>query len=106
MDKEISICIEPGIFEWLGWYNQTGLPDWMNYDELIAAGFNINSKYEALVPLLQLNDKITETVEQYYMRCDNVVQNLIKTTELKGNDIKNYFNKYSKCFKWFYFNRW
>lgn len=88
IDKQVSICIEPGIFEWLGWYNQSGLPDWMTNDELIAAGFNINSNYEALVSLSLLIESISETVEQYYIRCDEVVQTLIKTTESKGKIIK------------------
>jgi len=87
INKQVSICIEPGMFEWLGWCNQSRLPDWMSTDELIAAGFNINSKYEALVSLPQLIDNMTETVEQYYTRCDEVVQNLIKTTEFKGTYI-------------------
>lgn len=84
IDKKVSICVEPGIFEWLGWYNHSRLPDWMNNDELKTAGFNINFEYEAQISLSQLVDNMTETVEQYYLRCDNVVQNLIKTTELKG----------------------
>ncbi|KAL4112181.1 hypothetical protein QTP88_016018 [Uroleucon formosanum] len=87
IDKQVSICIEPGIFEWLGWYNQSGLPDWMSNEELITAGFNINSKYEALVSLPFLIDNMSETVEQYYIRCDEVIQNLIKSTEPKGGDI-------------------
>lgn len=85
IDKQVSICVEPGIFEWLGWYNQSGLPDWMSNGELIAAGFNINSEYEALVTLPLLIENITETVEQYYVRCDDVVQHLIKITEPRGN---------------------
>lgn len=85
IDKQVPICIEPGIFEWLGWYNQSGLPDWMSIEELITAGFNINSKYEALVSLPFLLENMTETVEQYYIRCDEVIQNLIKSTEPKGN---------------------
>lgn len=85
IDKQVSICVEPGIFEWLGWYTQSGLPDWMSNGELIAAGFNINSKYEALVTLPLLIENITETVEQYYVRCDEVIQNLIKITEPGGN---------------------
>lgn len=88
IDKQVSICIEPGIFEWLGWYNQSGLPDWMNNDELIAAGYNINSKYDALVPLPLIIANMTETVEQYYVRCDEVVQNVVKTTEPEGNYTK------------------
>jgi len=106
IDKQISICVEPGIFEWLGWYNQSGLPDWMNNDELIAAGFNINSKYEALVSLSLLIENMIETVEQYYIRCDDVVQNLIKTTESKGNNTQSYICKCSKKSFRFLFIRW
>jgi len=59
----------------------------MSNEELIAAGFNINSKYEALVSLPFLIDNMSETVEQYYIRCDDVIQNLIKSTEPKGNKL-------------------
>lgn len=59
----------------------------MSIDELIAAGYNINSKYETLVSLPLLIKNMTETVSQYYVRCDEVVQSLIKTTEPKGNGI-------------------
>lgn len=58
----------------------------MSNEELIAAGFNINAKYEALVSLQFLIDNMSETVEQYYIRCDEVIQNLIKSTEPKGNE--------------------
>lgn len=61
----------------------------MNNDELITAGFNINFKYEALVTLPFLVKSMTETVEQYYIRCNEVVQSLIKATESEGNTIKN-----------------
>lgn len=61
----------------------------MTNDELIAAGFNINSKYEALVSLSLLIENMTETVEQYYIRCDELVQTLIKTTESKSKVNRN-----------------
>lgn len=56
----------------------------MNIDELIDAGFNINSKYESLVSLSLLIENMSETVEQYYFRSNEIVQHLIKTTESKG----------------------
>lgn len=59
----------------------------MSKDELIAAGYNINSKYETLVSLPLLIENMTETVSQYYVRCDEVVQSLIKTIEPKGSNI-------------------
>lgn len=61
----------------------------MSNDELMTAGFNINFKYEALLTLPLLVESMTETVEQYYIRCNEVVQNLIKATEPEGNTIKN-----------------
>ncbi|XP_050431445.1 protein UBASH3A homolog [Adelges cooleyi] len=87
IEKHVMICVEPGLFEWLGWYNRSGLPDWMTNEELIAAGYNINSKYSPLVPLPLLLENVSETVEQYYMRCDEVVQAFIKSTENKGGDM-------------------
>lgn len=56
----------------------------MNNNELIDAGFNINYKYESLVSLPVLIKNMSETVEQYYIRCNEVVQNLIKITEPEG----------------------
>jgi hypothetical protein len=67
----------------------------MSIEELITAGFNINSKYEALVSLPFLVENMSETVEQYYIRCDEVIQNLIKSTEPKGNNNQNIHSLYS-----------
>ncbi|XP_050524014.1 protein UBASH3A homolog [Daktulosphaira vitifoliae] len=87
IEKQVSICIEPGLFEWLGWYSRSGLPKWMTYEELITAGFNINSNYVPIISLSLLIENMSETIEQYYLRCDTVVQALIKTTENKTGDL-------------------
>ena len=47
-DKTTVLHVEPGIFEWLGWY-QLGLPKWFTPAELKSHGYNINVNYKPYV---------------------------------------------------------
>ena len=44
-DKTKVLHVEPGIFEWLGWY-QLGLPKWFTPAELKSHGYNIDVNYK------------------------------------------------------------
>lgn len=57
----------------------------MSNDELIDAGFNVDPEYVPVLSLSFLVDNMSETVEEYYTRCLEVVQNLIKTSDPEGN---------------------
>ncbi|XP_047498667.1 protein UBASH3A homolog isoform X3 [Penaeus chinensis] len=83
--ERMPINIEPGLFEWLAWY-QDGLPVWMTLDELIEAGFNINRNYDPLIRKEEVKDT-HESCEQYYGRNAYVTQSIINTTQAQGGTI-------------------
>ena len=43
---DLPIHVEPGLFEWLAWY-QDAMPDFMSDTELAEAGYNIELSYKA-----------------------------------------------------------
>jgi ubiquitin-associated SH3 domain-containing protein len=83
LQKTAPICIEPGLFEWLGWYPDA-LPDWLNADELKEAGFNININHKPFVRVEELQDR-RESCEQFYMRSYYLAQSVIKSNMDTGN---------------------
>ena len=42
---DLPIHVEPGLFEWLAWY-QDAMPDFMSDTELAEAGYNIELSYK------------------------------------------------------------
>lgn len=64
--KNVKICIEPALFEWLGWYLDS-TPDWLTLEELESFGFNINKDYEPMITIAQLLET-TEDIIQFYTR--------------------------------------
>jgi hypothetical protein len=80
------IAIEPGLFEWLAWY-QDSLPDWMSLQELQEAGYNIKSEYRPFVRVEELHDQ-RESTEQFYMRSFYLAQSVIKSTADRGENFQ------------------
>ena len=54
---KLKINIEPGLFEWLAWY-QDEMPSWMSASELIAAGYNIEPGYKPYISSEELHDTV------------------------------------------------
>jgi hypothetical protein len=79
--------VEPGLFEWLGWYPES-LPDWLTYEELQEAGFRINPNYKKIVTKEELQDN-RESCEEFYLRSFYLTQNVIKETAEKGETFEN-----------------
>lgn len=80
--ENMPIAIEPGLFEWLAWYPDS-VPDWMSAEELVAAGFNIQTDYEPFVTLAELKDK-RESVEQFYRRSHFLTTSILQATKSLG----------------------
>ncbi|GAB6021281.1 hypothetical protein CHUAL_003900 [Chamberlinius hualienensis] len=80
-----AFCIEPGLFEWLGWF-QDAMPVWMTVQELKDYGFNVDPEYKPFITVKELQDT-NESSEQYYMRSFYIVQCLLKLTEHSGGNI-------------------
>lgn len=72
----LKINIEPGLFEWCGWY-RTGMPAWMTIPELQDRGFNISSNYKPVISSFSLN--VSETSEEYYMRSFLISSKLLES---------------------------
>ena len=62
----LKIHLEPGLFEWLAWY-QDSMPDWMDEDELEEAGYNIDKNYKPYISAEELQDT-QESCQQFYIR--------------------------------------
>ncbi len=86
----LKIHIEPGLFEWLAWY-QDSMPDWMTAMELAEAGYNIEVGYKPYISAEELQDAQanlgTEGCEAYYTRNFFVTQCVLASTEAEGGDI-------------------
>uniref|UniRef100_T1ITI2 Ecdysteroid-phosphate phosphatase n=1 Tax=Strigamia maritima TaxID=126957 RepID=T1ITI2_STRMM len=76
--EKTPMCIEPGLFEWLAWY-QDSMPEWMSAQEFKDYGFNIELNYRPYITAEELYDR-RESSEQYYMRSYYVAQSIIKST--------------------------
>ena len=71
--------LEPGLFEWMAWYPE-GVPEWLNTNELLAAGYKIDQDFKPFVSVDDLNAKVKETSEEFYNRNYAVIKKIIETT--------------------------
>lgn len=83
------IHVEPGLFEWLAWY-QEGLPDWLSKEELVAAEYNIVLDYEPLTKEDDLKARLQEGLEEFYHRNSSVTEHLINNTSKHYNAFKKF----------------
>lgn len=81
--NEVPIKIEPGLFEWVAWYADS-YPSWMTYEELMDAGFNPDLDYKPLITKDALKERISESCTQYYQRCFDVIQHILRLTKELG----------------------
>lgn len=80
----MPINIEPGLFEWLGWYPEI-MPDWLTHKEIQEAGFRINPDYKCIISIEELLAS-RESCEEYYIRSFYLTQSVIKETADKGKN--------------------
>lgn len=67
------IRIDLGLFEWLIWYPEE-FPEWCSAEELIAAGYNIDSGYRSLYTMDDLKACRAEDLDEFYLRNHDVTQ--------------------------------
>lgn len=75
----IKIRIEPGLYEWLGFYSD--IPDWCSTSELLNKNFNIDEDYEPLTIRENLRKDLNESVEDHYERHFGIVQKILKESK-------------------------
>ena len=78
---ERDVSLEPGLFEWLGWY-LAGVPKFMTSQEFRDAGLPVCLTYTPIWPLSRYN--VQETTEQFYDRCYQVTREILKKHESQG----------------------
>jgi len=81
----LKINIEPGLFEWLAWY-QDEMPSWMSSEELIAAGYNIEPSYKPYISSEELQDS-QESCQQFFIRNFFITQCALQATEEAGGNV-------------------
>nr|CAI5857377.1 unnamed protein product [Callosobruchus analis] len=55
LQEAVQVRVEPGLFEWTGWYQDVA-PDWMDVEELRRAGYNVDPTYEPRLHQQQLKE--------------------------------------------------
>ena len=88
VEDKIPIALEPGLFEWLAWY-QDSLPQFLSPEELKEAGFNLRENHRPFIAFSELEDR-REGSEQYYMRSYYVTQCVLRSTAHIGKSAFHY----------------
>ncbi|XP_014487824.1 PREDICTED: protein UBASH3A homolog isoform X2 [Dinoponera quadriceps] len=78
LQSDVPIKVEPGLIEWLAWY-PNGIPLWMTSEELMKAGFNVDTDYDPIVKTKELPPK--ENAAQYYERSYDLIKKIIESTD-------------------------
>ena len=81
MGQTALLHVEPGIFEWLGWY-QLGLPKWFSPNDLKGHGYNIDLTYQPFISIAQLD--MDEDIAGYYRRSGDTAKKILKKHEQEG----------------------
>jgi ubiquitin-associated and SH3 domain-containing protein len=79
INREVNV--EPGLFEWLGWYIAS-VPKFMTLQELHDRSLPVNLAYSPIWPSAKYN--VQETTEQFYERCYQVTKDILKKHESEG----------------------
>jgi len=82
---KLKINIEPGLFEWLAWY-QDGMPSWMSSSELICSGYNVEPNYKPYISSEELQDT-QESCQQFFIRNFFITQCALQATEEAGGNV-------------------
>ncbi|CAB4055711.1 UBASH3 [Lepeophtheirus salmonis] len=97
----VSIHHSPGLFEWLAWYQDGSMPDWMTKDELVEAGFNIDLSYKPYISEDELQDT-QESAENFYVLAhaptlDACSRQLVGGEARTVSEMMNIIKKVSYC---------
>jgi len=68
----------------MAWY-PSGVPDWLNKNELIEAKYDVDLDYEPVQPGSDLTVRLKESTEQFYERNHDVILQLLEQTSMLPN---------------------
>lgn len=78
LENELPLNIEPGFFEWTGYYGR--LPNLLTVDEASEL-FNVNSGYRPYMNQNKLQKKSNESIEDHYERSHKTTREVLKNCE-------------------------
>jgi ubiquitin-associated SH3 domain-containing protein len=84
--QNIPIRVEPGIFEWLGWY-QLGLPRFFTPTELKGQGYNVDINYQPVITTAKFD--MEEDIQDYYKRSGETSKRILAKHQQEGTDKTN-----------------
>jgi phosphohistidine phosphatase SixA len=86
MRDEISIRIEPCLFEFLKWYPVVPVKwPFLDLDELTRNGYNVDKFYKPFYPIESLRKEEDELM--YYTRSHFIITSILKNHELDGGNL-------------------
>ncbi|KRZ26627.1 Protein UBASH3A -like protein [Trichinella pseudospiralis] len=72
-----KICIEPGLFEYMGWYKEENL-NFLSNLEMVVQGYEVDPDYFPVISCADLKTKYkNETIEEYYKRTGDVIGSIL-----------------------------
>ncbi|XP_003381694.1 putative ubiquitin associated and SH3 domain-containing protein A [Trichinella spiralis] len=72
-----KICIEPGLFEYMGWYKEENL-NFLSTLEMAVQGYEVDPDYFPVISCEDLKTKYkNETIEEYYKRTGDVISSIL-----------------------------
>ncbi|CAK1552275.1 unnamed protein product [Leptosia nina] len=83
-DPSVKVRVEPGLFEYKMWHLAKGMAPFMTPLELHKAGLNVDINYK---PYVDLEINTPETLEDFFIRNELVMQSAVKDTEAEGGNI-------------------
>uniref|UniRef100_A0A915K475 Protein UBASH3A-like protein n=1 Tax=Romanomermis culicivorax TaxID=13658 RepID=A0A915K475_ROMCU len=75
-NMDVRINVEPGLFEWLAWYDS--MPKWLDASVLVQAKHRVNEQYQPVMTVSELAGKKAESTKEYYERISNVVKKIVE----------------------------
>lgn len=80
LHRTVKMRIEPGLFEWCGWYPGP-IPEFCTSDNLVEFGLNVDTDYVPLVSVAELSTKHkNESIAEFYRRNHDVTESATKNS--------------------------
>lgn len=75
-DMDLQINVEPGLFEWLAWYDT--MPRFLE-PQLLASGakYRVNAQYVPIMSTSELATKKSESTKEHFQRVGDVVRKIL-----------------------------
>uniref|UniRef100_A0A336MJA3 CSON000616 protein n=1 Tax=Culicoides sonorensis TaxID=179676 RepID=A0A336MJA3_CULSO len=84
---KVKICVEPALYEWIGWLPLIGLDelgDFFTPEQLLQMGFNIDTDYNPILTINDLKARSDESFDSSIDRNHAPVQEALKNTNCKN----------------------